>query len=263
MTLEQMSRWRRTAGTVGGVFCLLIALGILDALIAQVRTSPYTLNSLPGDTVSINGPMPERIKNRSELTYQSSTEDLTVEITRIHTGYWLGGNIWTGVVHLGQDIAPASHQFMVRPLEVEPGETFPVFELTVHEDHAGLQASAKSFIKRVTGLPPWMVSVLFLPLAVLTFVAVYKISAKREALLLEQGKGEVVRVKRVEGQVEIALSLGTDQGYEKGTRILLYNNEGKPIASIEVVKAWATASIALADASCPTWPGQIVSKMEG
>jgi hypothetical protein len=261
MTLEQLSRWRRIAGIVGGVFCLFIALGILDALIAQVRTSPYTLNALPGDTVNINGPMPERVKDRGELTYQSSTEDLTVEITRIHTGYWLGGNIWTGVVLLGQDITPATHQFMVRPLEIEQGETYPVFELTVHHDQAGMQASANSFIKRFTGLPPWFAPAFFLPLTVLTFLAVYTISAKREALLLKQGKGEVVRVKKVEGQVEIAMSLGTDHGFEKNTRVLLYDAEDNPIASIEVVKAWPSASIALADVSCPTWPGQLVSKM--
>jgi hypothetical protein len=263
MTLGQMSRWRRTGGRIGAVLCLLIAIGILDALIAQVRSSPYDLNALPGQLLKINGPMPERITSKEELTYQSSSDDLIVEIERIHTGYWLGGNIWAGVVRLGQDITPQTHQFMVRPQELAPQETFPVFELTVHEDQAGLQASAKSLIRRYTGLQPWLVSVISLPLALLTFVLVYRLSIKREALLLEQGKGEVVRVKRVDGQVEIALSLGTAHGVGKGTRILLNSAEGNPIASIEVVKAWATASIALADASCPAWPGQIVSKMEG
>ena len=261
MNLQQAALWRNRAGRAGAVLCLLIAVGILDALIAQVRSSPYVLNALPGQTVSINGPMPERIKDKSELTYQSSTEDLDVEIRRIQTGYWLGGNIWTGVVRLSEDIAPSRHQFIIRPHDVESGETFPIFDLTVHGDQESLQASAHSLIKRYLGVPPWLVSLISLPLAVGAFVMVFRFSRQREALLLKEGKGEVVRVKKVEGQVEIAFSLGTDQGFEKGTRVLLHDAEGSPMASVEVVKAWSTASIALADASCPAWPGQLISKM--
>jgi hypothetical protein len=261
MTLEQMSRRRRMAGRLGAALCLVIALGVLDALIAHVRTSPYSIDAVPGESININGPMPERIKSREELTYQSSSDDLSVEIVRIQTGYWLGGNIWTGVVHLGQDISPQSHQFMVRPREVKQDETFPVFELTVHEDHASLRASAKSLIRRVVGLQPWLLSLLILPLAALTFYSVYRLSMQRSALLMAQGKGEVLRVKKVDNQVEIALSMGERQGVGKGTRIVLYDREGQPLASIEVVKSFSSVSIALAPMECPAWPGQLMSKI--
>jgi hypothetical protein len=261
MTLEQMSRRRKMVGRLGTALCLVIAFGVLDALIAHIRTSPYSIDAVPGQSVNINGPMPERIKSREELTYQSSSEDLSVEIVRIQTGYWLGGNIWTGVVHLGQDISPQTHQFMVRPHEVKEGETFPLFELTVHEDQASLRSSAKSFIRRFTGLQPWLFSLLTLPLAVLAFYGVYRLSMQRSALLLAQGKGEVLRVKKIDNQLEIALSMGERHGVGKGTRIVLYDRQGQPLASVEVVKSFPAVSIALAPLECPAWPGQLISKM--
>ncbi len=262
MNLEQISRIRKKLGLIGALFCLVIFFGVVDSVLMQMLKEHFTVNMLPGESIKVNGPMPERIKDKSELTYVSETRSLLVEIERVHTGYWLGGNLWNGRVKAMEHINPGSYRFMVRPVELEEDEAFPVFTAYVYASASELRENSKSFFYRNFGFMPWWLSLICLPMAVCFFWLVYKLSRQREVLLLKSGKADIVRIKSSGDKQEIAFGLGKKQGVEQGTALVLLDESGTPLGSFRVAKAFDNCSLAVVTDKCPVTPGCMVVKME-
>lgn len=247
-------------GRVAMIVSLAIVFALGDLLVAQIRKQPFIFDLLPGETVKVNGPMPERIKAVEELGFQSSSPGLRVEIQRVHAGYWLGGNLWNGEVMLGPDIAPGEYRFMVKPLEVEPGENFPLFIIRVHSAKSEVMRQSLSLITRFVGIPPWWVIAGCLPVAALLFAVVFHYARQREQLLLRQGKAEIIRVKKVDDRLEIVFGLGREEGVEAGAKVMLLNEQDQPLGMIRVAKVHAHSAMAAASTDCPARVGYLVAR---
>lgn len=260
LNLEQLTRIRKRLGLAGAFFCLVFFFGVVDSVLMQVLKEHYTVDILPGGMVKVNGPMPERIKEISELTYVSENKSLLVDIERIHTGYWLGGNLWNGRVEASMDIAPGSYRFMVRPVEFDQDEAFPIFTALVHASAAEMQKHSGSMINRNLGIMPWWLSAASLPIAVFLFWKVHGVSRQREINLLQTGKAEIVRIKKSGDKKEIAFGLGENQGVRQGTVMTLLNPSGEPIGSFKVALAFDNSSLAIVTQDCPVTPKCIVTR---
>ena len=261
LNLEQLSSTRKKLGLAGAFFCLLFFFGVVDSALMQVLKKHFTVNLLPGQSIKVNGPMPERIKDRSELTYVSETRSLMVEIERVHTGYWLGGNLWNGRVKTLDNISPGEYRFMVRPVEFDQDEAFPIFTAHVYATQSALRENSKSIIFKNLGFMPWWLSALSLPMAVFFFWLVMRLSRQREQMLLKSGRAEIVRIKISGDKQEIAFGLGKKQGVEKGTSLTLFDESGNPLGSFKVAKAFDNSSLAIVTDKCPVTPGCMVAKM--
>ncbi len=261
MTQIQIATRRQDIfGRVAMIVSLAIVFALGDLLVAQIRKQPFIFDLLPGDAVKVNGPMPERIKAVEELGFQSSTPRLRVEIQRVHTGYWLGGNLWNGEVILAPDIAPGEYRFMVKPLEVEPDENFPLFIIRVHATKNEIMRQSLSLITRFVGIPPWWVIAGGLPVAVLLFGVVFHYARQRELLLLRRGKAEIIRVKKVDDRLEIVFGLGRKEGIETGAKVMLLGEQDQPLGMIRVAKVHDHSAMAAASLDCPAKVGFLVAR---
>lgn len=261
MTQMQIATRRQNFfGRVAMIVSLAVVFALGDLLVAQIRKQPFIFDLLPGDAIKVNGPMPERINAVEQLGFQSSSQQLRVEIQRLHTGYWLGGNLWNGEVILPPDIAPGEYRFMVKPLEVQPGENFPLFIIRVHATTNEAMRQSLSLITRIFGIPAWWVIAGALPPAMLLFGVVFHYARQRELLLLRQGKAEIIRVKKVDDRLEIIFGLGRKEGIEAGAKVMLLGEQDRPLGMIRVAKVHDHSAMAAASLDCPAKVGFLVAR---
>jgi hypothetical protein len=260
MDPAEAMKWQNWFGRAAMIVGLAVVFALGDLLIAQIRKQPFVHDLLPGESVKVNGPMPERIKAVEELGYQSTTKKMVLRIERLHTGYWLGGNLWNGEVRLDQDIPPGEYRFMVKPLRTEPDETFPLFTIRVHATKAEAQRQSLSVIARILGIPPWWVIVGALPLTVLFFALVFQCARQREKLLLQRGRAEIFRIKKVDDRLEITFGLGRLDGIEAGAKVMLHGERDQPLGMLRVATVYDRSAMAAASLDCPARVGFLVSR---
>ncbi len=259
MKLDQASQWRKLAGKAGAFFCLLMFIGVLDALIAQFRQPLNVLDVLPGTSVEINGPLEEKVRGIQELTYISSSDLIRLSFETTHSGFWFGGQMWRGLLTIRPHIEPGEYSLTVIPKGKTPQKSKPVFRIRVYQDLSSYRQGFKSLIQRYLGISPWWVAVFSFSLTALVFGMVFYLSQKIEYLMAQGGKAEVYRVKKGEAGYEIAFGLGTRHGVQPGNRLILLNESRQPIGTVEVREVSETDSVAITGLDYVIKLGYIVS----
>jgi hypothetical protein len=260
MDLKQASAWRDRAGKIGTVFCVLLFLAILDALMARFRELPNHFSGLPGGEISVTGPLADQTETLSDLTSKGSSEKITLRFEALQKGYWLGGAMWNGILKIDSTAAPGTYTVRVQNRKGTNKNEGPLFYIKVFKNLADLQKNSPSFFISLLGIIPWRAALFFFPWVVLAFGMVFYLSGQRDRLLSLEGKAEVYRVRAVEGEVEISFALAGDQGIQPGMPLSLYNPEGIEIGSIVVFEVFGGHSTSRVDQSWKVLPGFIVSR---
>ena len=260
MNLGQASAYRKLAGKACALFFLLASLAILDGLVAKFREPANVLHLLSGDEVEINGYLPENIKKTDELTYDSNSSDIHVAFDAIHSGYYLGGNMWRGRLLAGKNLSSGNYTVTVRPKNFtrDKGTRFQVL---VYANPQSQQAAYKSTIRRLTGRSPYLVAAAFLPLILISMGLVYLLSRRIEVLQAEKGLAEIYQVIKGQGNYQITFGLGNKHGIKVGDRFNLLDPDGNPVGSAVVERTSDQSSVALATASRKIEPGFLVSRI--
>ncbi len=248
MDILQITRFRKIAGKTGALLFLLLLFFLLDGIIAQFRHPLNVLNVLPGTTMEINGQMDEKTKSFGELTYTSTSDDISLTFDAIHTGFWFGGNMWHGILTVSGQTKPGSYKISVMPKDRKVPAPFSFFKIVVFSDSASLQQSYTSLIHRTTGITPWWFAVACVPFLVLSFGIVFYLAWKEEGLMADAGKAEVYMVKKTDSDLEIKFGLGTNHGVSPGMQLDVLDDEGRRLGSITVKESWEADSTALAGA---------------
>ncbi len=245
MTLTQALRLRTFLGRLGALCCFLALAAVLDSLVTKFREPFNVFAVLPGETVEINGPTEERVKEPQDLEWVSSSPELSLEVEKVHSGYFLGGRMWQGTLKVGRGIAAGKYAVAVRPKQPDPGKPAEalVFRVTVYPDAASRQRQALSLVRRHLGVAPGLVALLLVPGIVLAFGGVFLLSWPIERLMAAQGQGEIYRVTRGEGILEVGFGLGTRHGLQPGDRLPVFDPKGRRTASIEVKEATETDAV--------------------
>jgi len=259
MDLTQAARWRNYAGKAGALFALLAMLSVVDGLIARFREPADVIKVLPGESANLNGPLGEEVRGVQDLTYTSDSEHLTLTFAALHKGYFLGGAMWQGQLHVSPRIPPGEYRLSVMAL----GKTSPrppqTFRIQVYADPVSRQEHAKSLWRRYAGVSPWLAAAFCLPGILLSFGGVFLLSQKMEALLLQMGQAEVYRVVKGEGDYLISFGLGTAHGLKAGATLTLFDPEGHPVGQVEVLEVSATDAAARISTEREIKPGFIVA----
>jgi hypothetical protein len=259
MTLDSVNRGRNLVGKAAALFCVLFFLSVLDGVISHFGQSPNDLKLLPGTSLKINGPAKESIRTIQELEYSATSDLIGITFERVHTGYWMGGRMWRGVLTTTPNLAPGEYSATVRA-NGEPSEKpITVFRIRVFGDPVSLQKSSESIIERHTGYSPWWPAAFFFALTVLLFGIVYLLSNEREQLMRLEGKADIYRIARKDDGYEVSFSLGTRHGVQKGSQLALLDENGVPVGSVKIVEAYEADSTALAMFDCTVKPGYMVA----
>lgn len=260
MDLNQTSSFRQLAGKACALFFLLAFLAVLDGIVAKFREPANVFHVLPGEEAEVNGPIPENIKTPQALTYTADSPDLQVSFDVIHSGYFLGGNMWRGRLAVGGKLAPGKYEVTVKPIGYPKDKPGYDFRVVVYGDPLSRQAEFKSLIKSQTGASPYLVAAAFLPLIGITLGLVYLLSRRIEALQAEKGLAEIYYVSRKEGEYRLGFSLGTRQGVNPGDQVAILDPEGKPVGTARVKESSDQDSVGLADTDHNIRPGYLVSR---
>ena len=255
---EKAVRHRRALGKITAVFCILLSLSIIDAVIAGFRQSANVFDLLPGTTVEINGIMLGKVESAREITWTGNSNHILLTIDSIQKGHWFGDNMWQGRLTIDPDIKAGEYTLSVGLESVEvqkPGK----FLIRVYKDYAGYRQSFKSLIKRYFDVSPWIMAAAFSTFVVSAFGYIFFLSGKIEQLMAKQGKAVVYRVKKGDDGCEIAFSLGAAHGIRTNTSLALLNEKGKPAGTVVVHNVSETDSVAKVGSGCTVKPGYMVS----
>lgn len=261
MTLEQATARRTLAARLAALCCGLALLGVLDALVASLRTPVNLVHTLPGANVAIDGPAPEVAQAPQDLAAKDDTrrpDAFQVAITDIHRGYFLGGHRWRGNLTVSAATPPGKYTLVVYAAQ-NPAKGGMAFRVVVHPDEGSLRRSSLSLFLRFLDVSPWKVAFLCLPFILAAFGTVFLMSQTIERLLAARGLAEVYRVVRKEGVLEVAFGLGTSHGVSPGSRLRLLNQAREPVGVVEVRESSATDSLGVTFGDHEVEPGFLVS----
>jgi len=121
MTLDRVNRYRSILGKVAALLSVLFFLSVLDGVISHFGQSSNDLSLLPGASVKVNGPAKDNIRDIQELEYVASSDLINLSFEAVHTGFWMGGRMWRGVLTVSADAAPGAYAATVRS-KAEPSE---------------------------------------------------------------------------------------------------------------------------------------------
>ena len=191
------------------------------------------MHVLPGQVEPIDGPLAEKTKVE-ELTYQSDSPDLKVSFDETHTGFWLGGQMWRGKLLVGRELKPGKYALLVKPKDPVSDRPPLVYRVNVYADKKAWRQSSKSYLIRYCDLSPWWVIAASFGSLILLGGFIFLISGRIDALMAQSGKAEVYQVSRAPNGYEIKFGLGTDHGVQPGSRLSLYDQDGRHLGRIEV-----------------------------
>lgn len=259
MDLSQAKRLRSKAGIIAAGFCLLIFLALLDGLIAKFREPFNLFEVLPGAVVEINGPLPEDVKQVESLSYISNSPQLRIDFETIHSGYFLGGNMWRGRLVVSPDTPPGKYVLAVRLPKGSSQKPPPPYGVEVFADQLSLRLSARSLILRHMGLSPWLAAGFFIPLLGVNLLVVFRYSRRIEGLLAKEGLAEIYKVNRGEGYYLIAFGFGEEHGLTLGQEFSILDPEGHRVGDGKVQELTPTDAIGKTWVDHMIWPGYLVT----
>jgi hypothetical protein len=250
------------AGTATFFFILIFSV-LLDGCIAKFREPINVIETLPGKTAPIDGPLPQKVSDAAELTYVSASDRVGLSFDHLQTGYWLGGNMWIGTVTIGSEVTAGEYTLSVFLKGGDPQKPTSVFKVRVYEDYASLQRNFKSLIRRKLDISPWLFAVLCVPLLGVCLGWVYLVSDRIEKFMALQGKAEVYQVMKTEEGLKIFFGLGKRHGVVPGTKLILHDAKGRFLAEIVAEERTETDSTATVGADVDVRTGSVVSMGNG
>jgi len=258
MNLAQTSAVRKWIGLAGTVLCVFFLLSVFDAIIVRGRQPSNYLSCLPGRSLAVTAPLPEKTGNTEELTYLTDSEEVRAVFDGVQTGFWVGGRMWRGRIVVGPRAQPGLHEVKV---SVRDGTGVPsTFRVEVFMDGRRLRGASLSYIRRYFGASPWTAAILLGSLIVPTFGVVFFYSERASRLMEREGKAEIWRVEEVEKGYEVHFGLGLNQGIRQGEVLALLDRKQQPRGCAIVQEVFRDHSVALAGSESLVKPGFSISR---
>jgi hypothetical protein len=246
MTSGHLFVLRKTAGKVGAVFCILIAIVLVDSLISRFIYEFNVFYTRVDGLYDLTGVMPEKSEKMTDLFAETDSPEVVLQFTEVFSGFWLGNTMWRGKVRVSAQAQPGEYMIQVRDARDMKINPVLVFKAKVYSDEQSLRKSHGPYLSRFCGITAgWAASVLFPGLAIIMFFN-YGVSSRLEKVLANTGQAEVYMVKRVPEGIRIAFSLGKKQGLKRGEQLDILNSLGVSVGEAEVVTPGETDSMAAA-----------------
>ncbi len=246
MTPESLCNFRKTAGRIGAVFCILITIVLLDSLISRFTYKFNVLYTKVGGQYDLTGVMPEKSENLADLIAETDDPEVVLQFTEVFSGFWLGNTMWRGKVRVSAKALPGEYVIKVRDAGDPKINSALVFLAKVYPDMLSLRKSHGPWLERYCGISTgWAASILFPGLGIIILFN-YGVSSLIEKELAKTGQAEVYMVKRVPDGIQFAFSLGKKQGLKRGERLDILNPLGSAVGEAAVLTLGETDSVASA-----------------
>ena len=245
MTLSHLFFLRKTAGSIGAVFCILIAVVLVDSLISRFAYEFNVIYTHVNGQYELTGVMPEKSENVKDLFAETESPDVILHFSEVFSGFWLGNTMWRGTVLVSEKALPGEYVIKVRDVRDMKINPALVFRTKVYADELSLRKSHGPYLSRYYGITAgWAASILFPGLGMIMLFN-YIVSCRLEKAMANVGLAEVYMVKRIPEGLQIGFSLGKNQSLKRGDQIDILNSKGLVVAEAEVMIPGETDSIAV------------------
>ncbi len=257
MTPDKLCVLRKTAGRVGAVFCILIAIVLVDSLISRFIYEFNVFYTRVGGQYDLTGMMPEKSEKMEDLVAETDSPKVVLEFTEVFSGFWLGNTMWRGKVRVSENAHPGEYAIKVHDARDTKTNPALIFLAKVYPDALSLRKSHGPYLERYYGITAgWAALILFPGLGIIMLFNFF-VSSRLERALADTGQAEVYMAKRVPEGIRIAFSLGNKQGLKRGEQLDILNLQGAVVGEAEVQTTGQTDSFAVAVTDLDF--GQIIS----
>ncbi|MBF0390485.1 MAG: hypothetical protein HQK71_10325 [Desulfamplus sp.] len=249
---------------------LIIAIiGILDTLISLYRKPANDLDIIAGRSLEVVGKVYGNSTNIRDIGFSLDSAGLSLIFdNKLFSGYWLGEDMWRAELKADSSLPPGRYKIKIlfhdlsniKPDDLIKVDKLSTYTVNVYSDAKALRQSDLSFIKRFTGISPWLISIVFFPIVLMSGALVFIISGKLETQMAQNGFAEVYRVIKHDNGFELFFGLGTNHGLTVGDKIKIMNESGETITEAVANNIGKENSSALAAAIKQIRPGFMVAK---
>jgi len=254
MDMARLEKAQTVLGWITAGFLLLCLACLADALAAGFKDEGRLFHAVPGSSVPITAILPMGASTLSEMRVHGGDADVALTPDDLFTGFWLGGTMWRGSITIGEGALPGQRTFTLEgpPVPAAPKAPPPqVYTVVVYADAQAMQEASPSFVTRLSGQNPFVVSLCLFLLALPAGAGGYLANWRLERLLTEEGKGIVYMVKQTDDGLVITFSLGTHQGLSPGMGVRILNAAGLEAGHAEVTASMSDDAVArLVSGSC-------------
>ena len=152
MTPEHLCILRKTAGRVGAVFCILIAIVLVDSLISRFVYEFNVFYTQVDGQYDLTGVMPEKSEKMEDLVAETDSPEVVLEFSEVFSGFWLGNTMWRGKVRVSAKALPGEYVIKVRDARDTKINPALVFLAKVYPDALSLRKSHGPYLNAITAL---------------------------------------------------------------------------------------------------------------
>ena len=248
-------RARLVTGWIAAILLILTLACLADGLAAGFKGQTRELHGLPGSNHPLTAPLPPGAESIEDITILGNGGHITLTPDAAYSGFWLGGQMWRGTVHIGPEARPQTRTII---LEGPPGAVKPkgfqplAYTVRVHADLDALHRASPSYLTRLTGQEPFTASTVLFVLA-LPFIAANFLTARRlERLMNLSGKAAVYMIKRSPEGALISFGLGREHGLLPGMTVTVLDGRQRPSGQARVLSSTARdATARMESGTCP------------
>lgn len=221
--------WQRRTGLVAMVLLVGALLALADALVGGISGAQGQIELIPGSRYEISGPFPPRTEAIKDFVIDGQPADGSVRLLpeAVFSGYWLGGNMWRGVIEVAETARESSFVIAVKDRFGEKQNPALVFKVQIWPDQATLNTHSSSFLTRKTGYSPYFFAVSLALTGLIAGGCNFMLGRLWAQHLARHGCGEIYKLRQTEQGTEITCELRRAGMLQPGMQGAVYRPTGE------------------------------------
>lgn len=222
-------KYQRLFGAISGVFLLIALISLFDGLIAQMRQGANELEFLPGQALTLSGPVALKNPVNSDVLARFTPADAPFhfELEGFFTGYWFGNGMWRGAV-IADNFGETGEYGLRISFKGAPAQSAQQYKLLLFADAAAMRADSLSWIRRYFDLNPFILAAFSGFIGILGGIATYWFGRRFGNLLSRLGLAEVYATDPATASISCLVPI--EQAPRPGLARLILDADGHSVA---------------------------------
>lgn len=263
MTLDQAIGIRKHLGIVATAIIAVFGAALLDSCVARFRAPLFTVHLLPGASETVDGRLDNDVNDIGALRIQTTDARVNLNVERLQTGFWLGGNMWVGTIAAAPEAEAGTFDVKVFAPNQPPATPVAAFRAIVYPDAQSLRRSDLSVLRRSLDIAPWKISLGCLPALGVILGLIYLVGRREDRLLAALGRAEVFLLKPGDEGIRLYFSLSRRHGVQPGMQVAVLAADGRSIGQAEVKAVNDTNAMALTKVPASQLPHTVFVQIPG
>lgn len=236
-------RFQRFLGGLASIFLGIALIALVDGLQALMRTGSNELALLPGQTITISGPIALKNPVSSDVRAEITPEDapMSFSLDEFFTGYWFGNGMWRAKISAWPQAETGTYTLRVS-FRGASALTAQDYILNIYANAEEMRAASRSFLKKYADVNPFDVASILGVVGIFIGVLTYIFGRRYIAILRRLKLFEVYSATNGKGGIWCLCprKLAPPEGLEA----TIYDIHGQPVCTA-VTEEWLKGKVLL------------------